>query len=282
MADLNVPPHGMAAPTLTVPFALSADGTEVRANTARPHVRYSCPDCHTDVFLRRPAEKRHHLYHRRLPTRCDFLHETEEHFRTKMRIVELIRSGRPMAIQRHCPVCRTPHPQPVPTGLIASVEYTLPSGHRADVALLDPAGTVRAVIEVWVTHPVDDAKAAALADTPWIEVVPESISGSEPWTPVQDHLRPFRCVACEGARRQAQQAEAERARFAAERQRYGRVRPIGGRHHNEVACPLVNEQAVSLVEVCGRCPHFVEFRKPAAIFCLGLRVLWEGIHAGPR
>lgn len=271
-----------ARPNLTVPFALDPDGSEVRPDSALPHVRYFCPDCHTDVFLRRPAEKRQHLYHHRLPSLCDFLHETEEHFRTKMRIVELISTGQPVVIQRHCPVCRTPHSQPVPTGLIPSVEYTLSSGHRADVALLDSAGTVRAVIEVRVTHPVDDEKATALAATPWIEVVPDSISDLGPWAPVQDHFRPFRCGACEETRRQAQQAAAKKARLAVECRLYGRVRPIEGRHHNEVACPLVNGQPVSLVEVCGRCAHFVEFRKPAAIFCLGLRALRKRTHAGPR
>lgn len=235
---------------LAVPYGLDPDGAEVRPSDAHRGTAYVCPDsgCGGELIYRSGPLVQPHFAHKVASERCDFWHETEAHLRAKQLVVRLIAAGAPVELVRRCAECDGKVSQQLPRGIAAaSLEYLLPSGLRADVALLGPGGAPRAIVEIYPTHAVDAEKAAALADLPWIELQAEELlEDSGRWRPLQDRFRPTRCSLC----------------------RFGGTRPFTGEGRLLVACPLPGAGEVAAVTGCPRCPYFIGVRG-GGIFCFG-------------
>lgn len=186
---------------LRVPFGVSSDGSEVRPANARRDERYLCPDCNGDLLLRAGSQRQRHFAHRLLPGECDFWHETEEHLRAKRLIAGCILLRKPVVFIRKCSECGQLGEQPMPTDIVkTSYEYRLPSGYRADVALFDVTGALRAVIEVCATHACEPEKVAGM-HVPWAEFdASHLLTAGIRWQPIADCFRPYRCSRCRSAR----------------------------------------------------------------------------------
>jgi len=237
---------------LRVPFGVDAGGHEVRPENALPMLRYVCPDCRTELVLRRGTKKRTHFAHKAAPgANCDFLNETEEHYRAKLRLAQALAGGEEVFLIRRCRSCDEETPQRLPSGdAIADTEFVLPSGHRADVALRLTNGNLRAIFEVLHRHPVDDEKARAIAGTPWAELRADAILAGNDWPLVRDHLIPWTCRRCRDIARFGKRLELL----------------VPGR--KLVACPLPDRASASVIDDCAFCLHFVEM-DGRHVLCLG-------------
>lgn len=246
-----------------VPFGLSAEGTEVHAREAERDEPYQCLSCHSALVLKRRPVLRAHFAHQVPPEECEFVHETEAHYRAKHRIKRLWDSGESILLLRGCAGCSSTIVQDVRNGRSArvAIEYVLPSGHRADAAILDEDGALRAVFEVYGTHKVDVEKAEALATQgiQWGEFAAETILQSAEWRPLRDEFGVSRCGACQEA--------AHREKMVS---RFGKVSSFADEKRMKVSCPARGNRPVPIFGECVTCPHYVDSR-PNGIFCIGSR-----------
>lgn len=237
---------------LMVPYGLDPAGSEVRPGAAMRGAAYVCPSpiCERrELVLKRGRIVQAHFAHKVLPAHCDFWEETEAHVRAKQLVASLISTGARVTLARRCATCAGEVPQPLPSGIAsASLEYRLPTGLRADVALLGADGRVRAIVEILSTHEVDAIKATVLADLPWVELrAEELLAAPNEWRALQDHLRPVHCARC----------------------LYAAVRPFTGPERRSVECPLPNMGGpVTAVTTCPRCPYLIGV-KDGGVFCYG-------------
>lgn len=237
-------------PSLAVPLALDAGGEEVRPDTGERGIRYTCPSCRGLVAFRSGTQKRPHFYHLVRPQTCDFLNETEEHWRAKHRVVQMVSEGRAVWLDRCCGTCSERTQQPIPTRVVrASTEHTLPSGHRVDVALFDAEEKLVGVIEVFATHEVDEVKSGAMEALKWGEITSETILASDVWEVKRDHFAPFTCGKCRW------------------REANTRFYPFESPHRRNVPCPLYG-RSLSAVDQCGGCEYFLDVGE-AGIACFG-------------
>ncbi|MEM5789820.1 MAG: competence protein CoiA family protein [Syntrophobacteraceae bacterium] len=237
--------------SLKVPFAINEDGQEVRPEAPDKEDNYFCPDCKLELFWRKGEIKRPHFAHKVIPKTCDFLSETEEHYRAKLTLLEAVYSGKPVKFLRVCKQCKKETvEQAFPSHVTkASLEFLLPSGHRADVALFDKAERLLAVIEIMVTHSVDEEKMKALRGIPWAEFTAETILSSTAWKAERDFFLGCTCLRCKLINR------------------YGAVYQLVGDHKTLVHCPSVNS-LVDAIPNCAMCDSFIDVRR-MGIFCIG-------------
>lgn len=182
-----------------IPFALSAALDLVRPTDGDKGNEYNCPQCLVAVVLRKGEVRRPHFAHG-VGTPCS--PESVAHKTAKMLIAQVVRSWRaggpaPMVIRR-CPRCHGPHRQQIPESVHSAVlERPVDSCAVPDVTLLSADGGTLALIEIFATHAVDEAKKLMLS-VPWIELAADHVL-EDPlvWVPLQDHLKAFRqCAAC--------------------------------------------------------------------------------------
>lgn len=152
--------------TFAVPLGVGPKGL-TRPDDAIKSERYSCPACGGLLTLRKGQKMRAHFAHR---AGTDCSSESVEHWIAKMLIADAVRDGGVQIVTR-CEAelggCSQLKAFAIPDGLEPAIEHRLPSGHVADVALLDDDG-VRFVVEVVVTHRVSEDKSAAIG--PFIEL----------------------------------------------------------------------------------------------------------------
>ncbi len=122
--------------------------------------------------------------------------ETLNHQRAKA-LIQIAVETDPATVRliRHCPRCRDTGDQPLLAAINrAALEYRLPTGDRADVALLGRDDDVRVIVEVRETHAVPAAKARRLK-VPWLEVSAEDVlTNPYRWTVIREHGLPgWRC-----------------------------------------------------------------------------------------
>lgn len=242
---------------LKVPIAIDENGAELRPEDAVKGSQYYCPDCQNALILRKGLLVRTHFAHKEQPTRCDFINETEQHFRAKLAIVAAVKEKKPVYFVRHCKVCSKAVYQDLPDKVTdVKLEYTLSSNHRADVALFDKDDELLAIIEVFVTHAVEDEKLSALAEIPWAEFSAETILTSPNWSPIKDNFKPCTCNDCRIILK------------------FGKKTCFMGLNKAQVQCPLQSIGIADTVENCDRCEHFVDVSREG-ILCVGSRVSYE-------
>jgi hypothetical protein len=205
------------ASTFRIPAALDGGGRLVVPDDARRGARYSCPSCFAAVDLHAGEKKRRHFHHR--AGACSG--ESVTHLVAKRFIAAAIddwlAGGPPVALDRGCAHegCAARTRQAIPRKVSAvSLEHVLPSGHVADVALLARGVALPVcVIEVRVTHAVDDAKAREIG-VPWVELDGARVCADRGRVLValRDRLVPWLCADHRHERGRAAKGEREERR----------------------------------------------------------------------
>ncbi len=197
-----------SGPVLRIPYALAESGECVRPRNAQRGARYACPECHERVVLRRGEIRVPHFAHYRAPESCRLAGEGWLHVAAKHAVFAAVLNGVDggsprVQLFRTCDVCREEKWQTLPPKVKkAQVEYRLPSGRVADIALLDADDSVLAVVEVRYSHEVDAEKATDLGEIPWIELsAMDALTRPDRWRPLAcDGLRAFHCRCKEAVR----------------------------------------------------------------------------------
>lgn len=220
---------------LRVPFALDKAGTLIRPVEAEPSNEFFCPECHGIVLLKRGALVQTHFAHKAEYGFCSFAHEgeSEEHYFAKLEVSKLLTSGRKISFFRCCSKCGECFRQPFPSDVGSiSLEYQLWNGRRVDVAFLREDRTVRGVLEICATHPVDADKTRDLSTFLWAEVSAGTVLETDDWPLIQDHFLPVVCKRC----------------------MCKRVLRTLGNAHSFVECP--RNGVVQLIGKCSGCSFF--------------------------
>jgi ribosomal protein L34E len=134
-------------------------GQLVKAGEAEKGVSHFCPACNQTLILRKGTQKRPHFAHKVLSHNCT--PETALHYSFKTllfsKIQKHINQQLPLEMQWNCSTCGGKH-----TGNLLKKAVTMKLEHnlgtcRPDIALLDKKGRTVAVIEVVVTHHIEQA-----------------------------------------------------------------------------------------------------------------------------
>jgi len=193
---------------LRIPYALAKSGERVAPQSGQRRADYACPECHGRVVLRRGEIKVAHFAHYRAPESCRLVGEGWLHVAAKHAVfAAVIRdaegSSPEVRLLRRCDVCREEKWQALPPrARKVQLEYRLPSGRIADIALLDASDNVLAVVEIEHSHEVGPEKAKDFAKIPWIELsATDALRYPDRWRPVAcAGLRPFHCRCKDAAR----------------------------------------------------------------------------------
>lgn len=187
---------------LRVPFAVDNEMRLFSPETAEKGRNFFCPACRASVILKKGEIKVAHFAHKTSDT-CS--QETITHKTAKLLVkkaVEVWKSGKGdcPTVQRVCQFCHTSTNQPLPEKVDSvDLEFRLEDGSIADVALLS-GGVVQAVVEIRVTHAVDEIKANRLS-VPFIELEGfKVIENSNVWEPTIDNFKPLTCDKCKSNR----------------------------------------------------------------------------------
>jgi hypothetical protein len=185
--------------SVRIPYALDAEGRLVSIQEAGRNLPYFCPLCKNPVIVRKGEIRIHHFSHK-VSDVCT--QETVIHKLAKLRIQQAVLAWKKdpsisaPKIIRKCLYCQKLHLQSIPNKVDrADLEVLLSDGSIADVALMvndQPA----AVIEVRVTHAVDEEKALSLPvsfiEVDGIEVVKDPFQ----LNPIVDNFKPYVCREC--------------------------------------------------------------------------------------
>jgi competence CoiA-like predicted nuclease len=166
-----------------------------------------CPVCKESVILKLGHKNAHHYAHR-FDNRCASAnHETALHLNTKFYIYNQLLRPRVLIVEESCAGCGAKRTCEWAQGWDdIKVEYTVDS-YRPDIALIYNNDKLR-VIEVFVTHEVDEEKAKHFSDQgiSWLEIQANEdlYTGESPWTSEKPlpyrRLYPYhknwRCDAC--------------------------------------------------------------------------------------
>ncbi|MHB9131913.1 MAG: competence protein CoiA family protein [Armatimonadota bacterium] len=181
-----------------VPLALDENRMLSRPEDAVKGQVYYCPSCGDAVILRKGEIKVAHFAHK-VSNTCS--QETILHQIAKLLIQQAVqewKSGKANApiLRRGCRVCYKGIDMPLPDRIdTALLEYRLPDGSVADVALLE-GNEVVAAVEIRVTHAVEEEKAKRLP-VHFVELDGESvIANPQVWMPVSHNLTTLTCTMC--------------------------------------------------------------------------------------
>ncbi len=159
---------------------------------------YACPACRAPLVLRAGTIKSKHLSHKPSGTCTP---ETVLHVTAKLllerALLGWLAGKAEITCHRSCDDCGASMPFQLPRSRADSVavEQRLACGRIPDVSLM-LAGECTLAIEVFVTHAVDDDKAAALP-VHWIELDADAVlDDPNNWRPRRARLREARCTEC--------------------------------------------------------------------------------------
>lgn len=198
LAMSNIPTYDR---DLRVPLAVDREGRVHSPKNADKSREYFCPACQAPVILRQGQVLRAHFAHTAsaICTQETIVHQTAKWL--VQRSVSEWKEGRSTApvLQRRCQICGSMVSQPLPDKVEkAVVEYRLVNGLIADIALF--AGEeLLAIVEINVTHAVDNMKADRLdrLAVPFIELDgQEVIENPAVWKPLTDRFKPITCKDC--------------------------------------------------------------------------------------
>lgn len=128
---------------------------------------------------------------------CDFVSETGKHLEARWTVRESIEKEKEIYLRRICSKCNKLSRQYFAIkGLKVSLDYILPSGYRADVALFDKEGCLKAIIEIIDEQTIPEEKEKDLKDITWGEFSAETIMGSNEWLVKRDYFKTYVCKEC--------------------------------------------------------------------------------------
>ena len=131
---------------------------------------------------------------------CDFVNETGNHLKARWAIAKAMEKEKDVFLLRKCSKCNYPKKVYFPgKGMKVSLEHMLSPEYRADVALFDKDGNLKAIIEVVDEQPVSEEKEEVLKEIPWIEVSAVTVLRADEWLVKKDHFKPYICKGCKKA-----------------------------------------------------------------------------------
>ena len=198
------------------PLALDPAGVLTRPDHANREIAYVCPACAAPVVYRHGPKVSAHFAHT-AASNCNL--ETVVHKSAKRLIEQAVRdwlAGQAPSptLVLQCSICDHPNRQDLPAAVTdVRLEHRLSSGHVADVALLS-GDEIALVVEIRVSHAVDDDKARDLvvpfveldgyeltgtqsARTPQRTTMPRPASTLTAWSPIRDNLSHRHCHFCQ-------------------------------------------------------------------------------------
>lgn len=248
-------------------WAIDPQGNLRHASHCSPRVVYTCPmgGCGQELIVV-AIDSEHYRAHLRHVGGYVHAGESNEHLFAKrivaQRIQEWISGERPAPfIGRRCEGCGTEAEDGYPLGGATEVAIEGRCGERIADVLVRRGLAAPVAIEIFMTHAVDDAKAADLAalGIEWLEIRAEDVLSLQPWIFVRGTARDRRiCARCfarakvehfeaELAGRTAA-AEVEKARLASEqREAEGLLRTVASRRATVDA--LSRQQSTLLAEI---------------------------------
>jgi hypothetical protein len=191
---------------LRVPYGVDASGRYLAPSDISEgfNGRLQCPGCQNPLIIRGgpgTRYRRHFAYHPTAPCSEEtVLHRTAKHLIAQVLRDAMQGSGLRITVHRVCSRrdCggRWSAPFSVTRDSMVQVEWRLSSGRIADVAVLRN-GEVTAVVEVHVTHAVDDNKAEDLDGIPCAELeASQVIQDPLNWHPKEKRARRKPCPKC--------------------------------------------------------------------------------------
>lgn len=182
---------------LNVPFAVNKDQQLIAPTEAIKGETYYCPACGDTLTLRQGQVRIFHFSHRttNVCTQETIIHQTAKKLICKT-IDDWKNHGGPLPIViRNCPKCRNEKKQPLPDKVEEAKEEFPIGNFRGDVVIF-ANGLPAAIVEVFVTHAVEEKKSKNLP-IPFIEVDGEEII-RDPinWKPIVDKFKPLICEPC--------------------------------------------------------------------------------------
>jgi hypothetical protein len=186
---------------LSVPFGLNDKKILVSAQNSVRNECYFCPSCGDKVILKKGEIKTAHFSHKvgNICNQETIIHKTAK-FLIHTTVSDWILNKKSSPImKRKCACCGFARKQLLPNFIDdVRLEYRLLDGSIADVILISE-GNPRAVIEIKVTHAVDDIKANRIS-LPFIELDGNQIiQNPTVWIPLQDKFKPLICSKCKKA-----------------------------------------------------------------------------------
>lgn len=128
---------------------------------------------------------------------CDFVSETGKHLEARWAVREAIEKEKEIYLLRRCSKCNKLSRQYFSTkDVIVSLDYMLPSSHRADVAIFDKENCLKAVMEIMDEVAVTEEKEENLKDISWGEFSADNIIYSNEWLVKRDYFKPCMCKEC--------------------------------------------------------------------------------------
>ncbi|NNG66404.1 competence protein CoiA family protein [Caldanaerobacter subterraneus] len=188
---------------MLIPYAVDQEGNLYNAKEAGKEKQYYCPSCGEKVVLRKGKVRTAHFAHK-ANAKCS--EETVIHKTAKLLIQQVIQSWKkenkkaPVIIVK-CPICYNPSEVRIVEQIRiedALLEYRLPEGYIADVALI-ANNKIKMVIEIKVTHSVEQEKQERI-NIPFVELDGyEVINNPFVWKPLKYKLPFFVCDNCKDA-----------------------------------------------------------------------------------
>jgi hypothetical protein len=142
-------------------FAVTINGTLIKANVAKKGEDYFCPGCKDKFILKNSGKtgkgsRRPHFAHNNLEGNCS--HESYLHNAFKIKTLELIKDqikkGLPLNVNWKCNYCKNEHSCNL-LAFDAKAEFNMKE-RTPDIALFNQNGNVFAVIEIIYKHPPED------------------------------------------------------------------------------------------------------------------------------
>lgn len=213
---------------LRVPVALDEEGHVVQALTAIKGKHYLCPECKSEVRLRRGQKYQPHFYHLNL-TSCtgeSATHEAAKHLLAQQISKELADYqevrwqvmcrglSQDGGCKNHATLLRT---YPIAAWEEVRLEVTYGT-YRFDVAVIQ-ADRVRFGFEVFYRHEVPEEKAEHL-DVPWLELYAEDILEFRSRVPHRNGISDYLCQDCRQRLERYSERHSDDAVRNAQRQNY--------------------------------------------------------------
>jgi len=183
---------------LRVPYAVAETGELVSPEQANKTRSHFCPECNSNLILRRGTVRVPHFAH---PKTGNCTNESVTHKIAKMLLAQAINQwkkgfGDTPMIGRMCVSCGCSILQPLPNKITHTESaYTTDTGFRVDVAIMENEEPI-AALEVKFTHAVGDQKMQNLG-IPIIELnADEIIENNLIWHPILETLREAKCKPC--------------------------------------------------------------------------------------
>lgn len=190
---------------LKVPFAIDNNDKLHSPNYAKKGMNYFCPNCRDSLVFRNGDVNVAHFAHK---TSLICSNESIEHKTAKIIVLNAINShlrenGEKPKFLKRCGNCYKLYDIPLPdNSSLAVLEYKLPCGYIGDVVILSKDSSPLLVVEIKISHAVDNKKHNGMS-TAYIELDGHEVIDNNGATPITKSKieSVYCCYGCEMERK---------------------------------------------------------------------------------